>query len=250
MCADEWDTPRNTPATSSSAPSGAPSSAAANRTRSPRPVLQPTHRLRIGASYGGFSSTLAFFDPEHLDQPEHVDIGEQAVLATLQYRVSNRWTLQASAGALITGGIATRTRSLTMRPGWLFGVAASSRLLDGTGWLPFILVSVSLSMSSTSLQNDMQPGSGYHDVFTAMDISGVLTIGKTFFRAVSPYLVGRVFGGPVFWNDQGVLRGGTDIYHYQVGAGIAVSLFQRFDAFIEGAPLGERRISAGAGVSF
>ena len=55
---------------------------------------------------------------------------------------------------------------------------------------------------------------------------------------------------PVFWHDQGVLRGGTDIYHYQVGAGIAVSLLQRFDAFIEGAPLGERRISAGLGVSF
>jgi hypothetical protein len=216
-----------------------------------RPVArEPSHRLRIGASYGAFSSTLAFFDPQHLDQPEHVDIGEQAVLATLQYRASNRWTLQASAGALIAGGIATSTRSLSMRPGWLFGVAASSRLLDGNGWLPFILVSVSLSMSSTALQNDMQPGSGHHDVFTAMDISGVLTIGKTLFRAVSPYLVGRLFGGPVFWHDQGVLRGGTDIYHYQVGAGIAVSLLQRFDAFIEGAPLGERRISAGVGVSF
>jgi hypothetical protein len=211
---------------------------------------EPSHRLRVGVSYGAFASTLAFFDSEHGDHPELVDIGEQAVLGTLQYRASDRWTLQASAGVLVSGGIANATRALTMRPGWLFGVAASCRLLDGHGWLPFILVSGSLSASSTALEDAQFPGSGYHDVFSAMDVSGVLTVGKTLFRAISPYLVGRVFGGPVFWHDGSAFRGGTDIYHYQLGAGVAVSLLQRFDAFIEGAPLGERRISAGAGVSF
>lgn len=202
-----------------------------------------SNRLRVGASYGAFSSTLVFGD-------QFADIGEQAVLTTLQYRATDRWTLQASAGAILVGALATANTAYRMRPGWLFGVAASFRVLDGAGWLPFVMVSGSLSASGTALEDGASPGSGFHSTLTSIDISGVVTVGKTLFRVLSPYVMARVFGGPVLWQQNDSLRLGTDIFHYQIGFGLAVAVLRRFDAFVEGAPLGERRISAGMGVSF
>jgi hypothetical protein len=201
------------------------------------------HRWRVGVNYGGFSSTLIFGN-------EHLDIGERAVLATLQFRASERWTLQASAGLLVDGALVSGNVQHLMRPGWLYGVAASYRVLDGARWMPFILVAGSFSASSTATQPSDAAGTGFHAQLMSFDVSAVVTVGKTFFRVLSPYLVGRVFGGPVFWQQAADLRTGTDAYHYQLGAGLAVALFQRFDAFAEYAPLGERRLSFGAGISF
>lgn len=175
---------------------------------------------------------------------------EQAGLGTLQFRASDRWTLQASAGGIISGALVHGNVVHTMRPGWLYGVAASFRVLDGTGWMPYLIVSGSLSMSGTATSPSDAPQSGFHSSLVSMDVSLIATVGKTFFRVLSPYLVGRVFGGPVFWQRGGDVALGTDAYHYQFGVGISVALLQRFDAFIEGAPFGERRLSAGAGVAF
>jgi hypothetical protein len=43
---------------------------------------------------------------------------------------------------------------------------------------------------------------------------------------------------------------GTDRYHYQVGAGLVISLVQGFDVFVEGVPLGERAVTLGGGKTF
>jgi len=179
-----------------------------------------------------------------------VFVWEQAALATLQFRASDRWTLQASAGGIIAGALVLGNVVHRMRPGWLYGAAASFRVLDGTGWMPYLIVSGSFSMSGTSTEPSDAAGTGFHAPLVSMDVSLVATVGKTFFRTLSPYLVGRVFGGPVFWQRGSEVSVGTDAYHYQVGVGISLAVLQRFDAFIEGAPFGERRVSAGAGVAF
>lgn len=219
------------------------SPALAARTPARRPPRTPARRWRLGVNDGAFNSTLLF-------GAARLDVWEQAVLASLQYRASDRWTLQASAGAIVTGALSSGNVSHRMRPGWLYGLAASYRVLDGTGWLPFVLVSASFSASGTATEASDAPGSGHHASLVSVDASAVLTVGKTFLRALSPYVVGRVFGGPVFWQGEGAQRTGTDAYHYQAGLGLSVAVLQRFDAFIEFAPLGERRVSAGAGLAF
>ncbi|MFM2421409.1 MAG: hypothetical protein RL385_6132, partial [Pseudomonadota bacterium] len=39
-------------------------------------------------------------------------------------------------------------------------------------------------------------------------------------------------------------------YHVQLGAGVSYRLFGKVDAFLEGIPLGERALSAGAALVF
>ncbi len=240
MCSDEWATPRVAVTPPRAGVSGSPAPATVVPARAPR---APVRRWRLGVSDGSFDSTLYF-------GTARVDVWEHAVLASLQFRASERWTLQASGGVIVTGALSTGDATHRMRPGWLYGVAASYRLLDGAGWLPFVLISASISASGTATESSDAQGSGHHASLVSVDASAVLTVGKTLFRAISPYLVGRVFGGPVFWQREGALLTGTDAYHYQVGVGLSVALLQRFDAFFEYAPLGERRISAGAGLAF
>ena len=84
----------------------------------------------------------------------------------------------------------------------------------------------------------------------AIDIRAGLTVGKTFFEFLSPYVAARLFGGPIFWITEGRVVTGTDAYHYQLAAGVVVTLARRVDIFVEGVPLGERRISTGLGVAF
>ena len=102
--------------------------------------------------------------------------------------------------------------------------AASYRIIDGTGYLPFVIMALSVSMSGTATESSEAPQSGFHAPLVALDLSAVLTIGKTFMRAISPYLVGRVFGGPVYWQRDSQLLVGTDAYHYQVGLGLSVAV--------------------------
>ena len=59
-------------------------------------------------------------------------------------------------------------------------------------------------------------------------------MGTTLWDAFSPYVLARIFGGPVFWRYAGQAVTGTDVYHYQFGAGFALSLARTVDVFVEG----------------
>jgi hypothetical protein len=57
---------------------------------------------------------------------------------------------------------------------------------------------------------------------------------------VSPYALVRAFGGPVSWRiDQKDVRG-TDIHHYQLGAGLSANLWRGASALLDLSALGER----------
>jgi hypothetical protein len=53
----------------------------------------------------------------------------------------------------------------------------------------------------------------------------------------------------VFWSGGGKSATGTDADHYQLGAGVSVRI-GRFDLVVEGVPLGELGLVAGAGLAF
>jgi hypothetical protein len=77
-----------------------------------------------------------------------------------------------------------------------------------------------------------------------------LAAGYTFLDALSPYAVVRVFGGPVFWHYQESSVIGTDLYHVQLGAGLAWRIKGKVDLFMKGVPLGERAITGGIAAVF
>lgn len=83
----------------------------------------------------------------------------------------------------------------------------------------------------------------------ALDLRVGAVAGWTFAERVSPYLAGRVFGGPISWEYDGAAVTGTDDYHYQPAVGVALSL-SPLDINAEWAFLGERGFSAGVGVAF
>jgi hypothetical protein len=114
------------------------------------------------------------------------------------------------------------------------------KIVDGAGARPLVIIGVAGSSTATQTSDRARPYSAY-------DVRGSALIGKTFARIVTPYALGRAFGGPAFyrWDDRTRVTG-TDLYKYQVGAGVAFRVGS-FDVFGEGVPLGERGFAAGAG---
>jgi hypothetical protein len=80
----------------------------------------------------------------------------------------------------------------------------------------------------------------------AVDFRAAVSAGWTLWERFTPYAVGRVFGGPVFYG--GAI--GTDAYHVQLGAGFVVGLPLGLDLNFEIVPLGEQRLSGGIGFTF
>jgi hypothetical protein len=77
-----------------------------------------------------------------------------------------------------------------------------------------------------------------------------LTVGRTLWQRATPYLAARAFGGPIFFRRDGEATTGTDRYHYQAALGLLVALPAGLDLSAEWAPIGERRLMGGVGVSF
>jgi hypothetical protein len=166
---------------------------------------------------------------------------EQTVLVTAGWHWSPRWGVEAGIGSILGGSLTTPDGIRhTLGPGPAATVAASWLGLYETPVRPFLMLGGSASMSRATTDRLA--------TLMAVDIRVTAMVGKTFFQAVTPYVVGRVFGGPVYWDQLAPV--GTDTHHYAVGAGITVRLPAGVDAFAEGIPLGEKSLSAGAGISF
>jgi hypothetical protein len=130
-------------------------------------------------------------------------------------------------------------------PGPAAVVGATWRVLEAH---PFLVLTSQLSFSAARTRRSGTEEStvGYE----AFDLRLGGLFGTTLFDIVSPYAAARIFGGPVFWHYQGASVTGTDLYHYQIGAGVGVLVASRVDLFAEAIPLGERALSAGLHVAF
>lgn len=174
-------------------------------------------------------------------------IERHAVVVTGELRVTPRLSVQIGSGAAPGGTLTVDGTSHSIGPGWLLFGALSYRLLDGQGRAPFVLASVSFATSSARTVDDRDPTTATH--LYALDARAGVTVGKTFFDVVSPYVAARVFGGPVLWKFRGQDQTGSDKYHYQPAVGAVLTL-GRADVYAEWAFAGERSVGAGAGLSF
>lgn len=202
-------------------------------------------KFRAGVAFGTFGSRLSFFEGPS------VAVERRGVTASLDYRVSPETTIGGGAGAGLGGLFTIGGARHTVLPGWMVLATWSRRLVDGLGNKPFLLVGIAFGASGASTREETRgaatPASAS---LYALDVRAALTIGKTFFRTISPYASVRAFGGPVFWSYKGDAVLGGDTRHYQLSLGMAVAMPRGVDVFVDGSPLGEQAIALGAGKSF
>lgn len=188
---------------------------------------------RVGLSFGAFQSRLIF--------PERgtLTLEEAAVGASFERKMSKTVTFQVNGGGIAYARIGARKLQ-----GAFAGFGVSWSLRDEKRLLPFVMVGVSVAASLAV------PAQGGDDSLAALDVRGSLTAGYTFFQRLTPYAVVRLFGGPAVLSERGRSLVGTDLYHFQLGAGLVLGLPGGFDVSAEIVPLGEQRVSAGVGYSF
>jgi hypothetical protein len=198
--------------------------------------------MRVGVTLGYAWTDLVF------DDGSDVALERRAALATIETRLSPRWTLQAGAGGILWGSLRVGGERHLFGPGWAVSGSGTYRLRDGADGYPFVILSGSLSVAGAQTRLDA-PGAP-NVPYYAGDIRIGAVAGKTFYDVLSAYALARAFGGPIFWRLGGESLNGTDRYHYQLGAGVVVALPMGLDAFAEIVPFGERSVSCGAGFTF
>lgn len=201
----------------------------------------PVWRAGVSGAWSGthliFSSGGSSFDTY---------FEKYAVTAGLDRRLGDRWTLGGAVGTTVTGALVVRGSVSSVSPGPLAAVTASFRPLDEGELTPFLLLTGS---AAASLSWTTPRAGGTASALSALDARLGLVAGKTIAHVVTPYVLARVFGGPVFGSLGGNAVTGTDASHYQLGAGVSVRL-GRVDLVAEAVPLGELEIVAGAGLAF
>jgi hypothetical protein len=177
-----------------------------------------------------------------------VSLERRSAVATFERRLTPAWTLQLGAGGLLWGNLGVGGVRHHLGPGVTASIAASYRLRDGRDGYPFVLLGGSLAFAYARTYDERAGGPDVR--YTAADLRVSAVAGKTLFDAVSPYVVARAFGGPIFWSLRGADVSGTDRYHFQLGVGLSASAPAGLDVFVELIPLGERAVTCGAGFSF
>jgi hypothetical protein len=162
----------------------------------------------------------------------------------------SKWTLEVGAGSLLGGYLLTPSGKATFSPGVLAGVSLSHLIIEPRGAYasPFLLISFALAgvWSQTTLNKAAD--------YVAFDFSFSAAAGmsiKVGHHAVTPFIAGRLFGGPVFWTHDGQGTLGTDAYKYALGPGFAVSIeHSRVGLSFGCSLLGETNLKGGVSVAF
>jgi len=200
-------------------------------------------KWHVGASGSVTSTAIRFNSDLRLDQQRGIAV------ATLDYAPKRDATLEFGAGSFIDGTMERAGVEFDFSPGPLLLVGASYRLLRNDGARPFVLLGGQLTyvMSRTTEQG---LASAESVTYQAFDARVGPVVGWTFRNTLTGYVLARVFGGPVFWSYRGKAEVGSDVHHYQLGAGLAVLVLKRVNVFVEGVPFGEQALAGGVGFSF
>jgi hypothetical protein len=203
-------------------------------------------KWHVAAIYSLSDTKLKFSGPS-LDGIQTFDQTRHAALAVGEWRATPRWNFQLGAGGLLGGSfyhpdlLGTGGRD-SLRPGFVGLLGTSFVALRNDHAIPFVLLSGQFSSIFASTSPDV--------AYRAFDLRFGASVGWTLLRVLSPYAVGRVFGGPAMWEIFGESITGPDKYHFQIGAGVSWLIARRFDVFAEGIALGERGLSVGVGMAF
>ena len=167
----------------------------------------------------------------------------------MDYRLDKKTSLTFGAGGLLAGSLEGAEKSaFSGGPSAVVGYSVS--LAREARWTPFAVLTIAGSFLHASTRASAVTSLYAQSVgYTAFDARAGVLVGKSLFDALSVYATGRLFGGPVFWSVDGDSKLGTDIYHYQLGAGFLVRLPAGLELFAEGVPLGERGVVVGLGLT-
>lgn len=193
----------------------------------------------MGAAYQRLVSELQLGD-------DAVDIRMDSVAAALEWRPGGPFSLQLGAGAVVDGNLRARGVGHDVRPGWIASVSGSWTAIAERPSSPFLSLSVALGASGARTATQGRGDAS----FLAMDARLAVVVGKTLWRVWVPYVVGRAFGGPVWWEIDGEDANGGDRHHYQVGLGSLLVCPRGFDVLVEWVPFGARGFTAGLGMAF
>lgn len=208
----------------------------------PRAQAPAPARLRVAAGYSIFATDLTFGGADAY-------IERRAATASLSYRISDRFSVQAGLGATLGGRFVFNQDHFTFDAGWLASAAGTWKVYGKARSDPFVILGGAIGATGARTRGAAGAG-GAADDMLALDLRISAIAGKTFFDVLSPYIALRAFGGPIFWRYRGEDQLGGDKYHFQIGAGLLVALPGRFDAFAEVVPVGERAAALGLGYSF
>ena len=205
---------------------------------------------RVGVSYSLSSTKIDFQLDGGPPDEATADFDKHAVTASIERRFFERLTLQLSGGAVLDGTLELLDTTHDLEPGWLASLAASYRVLDPDGFVPFVIAGASFGMSRVTTREEGVAGAESVGL-TALDGRLSAIVGEVLVRGgFSAYAGLRVFGLPVSWTFRGQDATGSDHYHFQVPIGVFVGPFGGFDAFVEVSPVGERALVIGAGFGF
>jgi len=194
----------------------------------------------VGVSAAIADTTLVFTDDQHLD------LRQSAVTAIAGYAWPSRVSVRAALGVLAGGSLDGEGRTFDLGTG-VVGSLGVARQWARPPW--FVTGSAGLGVSRASTRENLAAGmQGARVSLTAIDARGGITAGRTF-GPVSPYLLARAFGGPVFWTWDGRSTTGSDIHHFQLGAGASLAIGARATVLVDLAALGERAASLGLAVN-
>jgi hypothetical protein len=198
-------------------------------------------KWHVGASTSFTSTSIRFAPNLRLDQSRSI------VVAAVGFAPKRELTFELGAGALVDGTFERAGVEHDFAPGLLLLTGASYQLLTNDGVRPFVLLGAQLAYVTAHTKQQGAAGAGSVG-YNAFDLRLGPVVGWTFWKTLSPYVFGRVFGGPVFWRYRGRAEVGGDTNHYQLGAGVSLVIAERFDAFVEGVPLGEQSVAGGLGL--
>jgi hypothetical protein len=201
----------------------------------------PPAGYRLALSGGWASTTLKVSDGTR------ASLKQATTLASVSWRRSDTFTLQAGVGALLGGSVQDLDGSHRFDPGLVLQASATWLLVPPRDGGPFVAASLGLSF----LRATTRAGAGFPSAgFTAADAFLSASAGWPIGGLVSPYLAGKLFGGPIWWRRSSGSVTATDAHHYQLAVGVAAALPAKFDLLAEVAPLGERAVTVAVGRSF
>ncbi len=175
------------------------------------------------------------------DGSQHVDMTEQAVSAFGGYVTPSGWSIRATVGAAVGGTLEVDGAGAhDIQPGVVVGVGVARQWTLATSWFVTGAATASFSAASTS-----SSGTTDEPRFLAGDVRGGVTAGRRIGEIWQPYVLARGFGGPVFWTIAGDDVTGTDVHHFQLGAGISVALTFGLTIVADVSMLGEQAASLG-----
>ena len=177
---------------------------------------------------------------------QYLDLRQSAVTVIGGYAWPSRISIRAALGVLAGGSLEGEGRTFDLGAG-IVGSIGVARQWSRAPW--FVTGSAGLGASRASTRETLAAGMhGPRVSLTAIDGRAGVTAGRTF-GPFSPYLLARVFGGPVFWHWDGDATTGTDTRHFQLGAGASLAIGARATILVDLAALGERAASLGVAVN-